>query len=946
MNPRIKTLSFAVLQAFGASVALTMVAAPALAQQQTAQTREKIEVTGSSIKRTVEEQSLPVIVFTREEINRTGAVNVEQLMQLMPAMSTLGATTGSQLSGLSTYGLSSASLRGLGGSRTLVLINGRRVVPFAQSTSNVDINSIPVAAIDRIEVLTDGASSVYGSDAIAGVINFILRRDFTGVEVSAEYGKPTRSGGGKVEKYSAVLGYGNPDRQKFNVTLAVQERKEESLLAADRDFSRSGNNPPFYTSGATPSGRIEGVYVPGSDPNSNLRSGSNPFGVNSTGFGNPGRDAPGGCEAMLMFPNAGRPRAPSTGANCNFDSAPFVSLFPKQKDDNVYGTLSYQFSPAMTVFAEGLWNKNKVTNVIQPSPIRFAFLSTDTAFTGSGVDQALLIFPGNPAYPSAWLNSHGLSAINGRVLAITNRAFMLGNRSEEDTNTETRGVLGLRGTVRNWDYELSALYDKSKSEGTVFNGYFSQLNVARIINTVGNTAGTYWDPWAAGGVQNSALTTALQAAKYVGPTATAEQKLKNFEGKASGTFMEMANGPLAVAAGVGVRKEDYTIAVPDILLQGDIAGLGGATLPQNGKRTVDYVYGEVNVPILRTLEANFSGRVDHYDDLQRDKSPVTGKVSLRWNATPNVLVRGSAGRGFRAPSMGELHTPQSLGTSEEFVDPRFPDAGPIQSNAIIGGAPELKPEKTRQHSIGVIVSPVPSVTLKADLWRIKIDNYITTPAALAMVNAAIRGSFIFRPGEVVFGPGGPADGDVISVDERLANAATADFRGWDLGAGWRGSFPFGRLALDYNATYYTRADLQTLVGTEHNISTLVDENGNGLALPVAGGVLLRYKHIVSLNWSSGPWSATVIQNYWGRYETAPEQVTGNRHFINAFETYDVQGEWTGLKWVKLAVGARNVFDRNPPVYIPVANYFQFGYDPSIYDPRGRFVYGRLTFSFR
>jgi len=308
MDHRVRKLSLLLAQVLGASAALTAVSLPTMAQQQ-AQKIEKIEVTGSSIKRTREEEALPVIVIGRDEIERTGAPNIEELLKAIPATSTLGATAGSTVAFTATYGLSSVSLRGLGGSRTLILLNGRRVVPFAQSTSNVDINSIPVSALDRIEVLTDGASSIYGSDAEAGVINFILRREFTGLEVSAEYGEPTRSGGGKVEKYSGTIGFGTLAQNRFNAMLSLSDKKEDNLFARDRDFAATGNQPPFLVSGATPSGRVEGVWVVGASRASQNASSSNPFGISSQGYGNPGRDLPAGCEGMDMFPITNASRA-------------------------------------------------------------------------------------------------------------------------------------------------------------------------------------------------------------------------------------------------------------------------------------------------------------------------------------------------------------------------------------------------------------------------------------------------------------------------------------------------------------------------------------------------------------------------------------------------------------------------------------------------------------
>ncbi|HET9579426.1 MAG TPA: TonB-dependent receptor [Usitatibacter sp.] len=934
-----KQLSLALAHMLGAGVALTVAATAAHAQQP--QRVEKIEVTGSNIKKATEEEALPVTVISREDIQKSGAVNVEQLIQYISASQTAGAFTGSQLAGQATYGVSSASLRGLGGSRTLILLNGRRVTPFAQSTSNVDLNSIPIAAIDRIEVLQDGASSVYGSDAIAGVINFITRRDFKGAEVTVEYGEPTRSGGGKVEKYSGTVGFGDLDKDRFNIMLSAAHKKEDALFAKDRNFSATGNVPPFLVSGATPTGRIEGVWVPGAPSSSQLASSSNPFGISGTGYGNPGRDLPGGCEAMLMFPITARPRA-GTGQNCNFDSAPFVGLFPEQKTDQVFGTVQFRLSPAATLFAEGLWSRNKVDEQYQPSPIRFAFLQTDTAFAGSGVDQALLIFPNNPNYPHAWLQSHGLAAMDGKPLAVTERTFLTGPRTELDTNTQRRGVLGVRGSLSDWDYEISGFWDKNRSEGTVTNGYFSQLGLARVINTVGNQTGTFWDPWAPGGVQNAALTSALQNILYVGPTATAEMTMKGGEAKMSGTLREMQAGPLAVAAGVSARKESYEIAVPDILLSGDIAGLGGATLPQNGDRTTEGVYAEASIPITRTLEANVSGRIDHYNDLKQDKNPTTGKLSLRWSPMSALVLRGSIGTGFRAPSMGELHQPQSLGTSEQFVDPLFAADGPIQVNSVIGGNPDLKPEKSKQASLGFVWSPIQPLTLRADYWRIKIDNYITTPSALALVNAARAGSFLFQPNEVTFNP----DGSVDTVTQLNANAAQANFAGWDFGGSYRQKLPVGTMGLDYNATYMDRADLKTLVGVEHSVGTLLDPDGNPLSLPINGGVIARYKHVASVSWAYAGFGLTFLQKYYTGYRTGDNQVDGKPHFVNSFATYDLLGEYTGFKFVKLALGVKNVFDKDPPLYIPTANYFQFGYDPSLYDPRSRFVYGRITLSFR
>ena len=202
--------------AFGGSLALG--ALPAHGQQQL----ERVEITGSSIKRVESEGALPVQVVTRAEIERSGVTSTEQLLQSISAVSSMGGTSNATGAGASTYGFSSISLRGLGEDRTLVLVNGRRVAAFAGGDgAAANVNAIPLAAIERIEILKDGASGVYGSDAVAGVVNFILAKDFTGIEVAGSTGRPTRSGGGKNNKASVVVGFGDIEKNRFNVTASM-----------------------------------------------------------------------------------------------------------------------------------------------------------------------------------------------------------------------------------------------------------------------------------------------------------------------------------------------------------------------------------------------------------------------------------------------------------------------------------------------------------------------------------------------------------------------------------------------------------------------------------------------------------------------------------------------------------------------------------------------------
>jgi iron complex outermembrane receptor protein len=924
---RKKQLAVLIGQAFaGAAIAVSAGAV----QAQDAQKVERVEVTGSSIKRVLEEQALPVQILSRDDIGKSGAVNIEQLLQSLPAVSAAGGTTKSQGAGLSTYGQSTVSLRGLGDNRTLVLINGRRMAPFGLDSAAVDINAIPMDAIERVEVLTDGASSIYGSDAMAGVINFILRRDFEGVELNVDMGRASRSGGGASDKFGVVLGAGSLAKDNYNFMLTASIDKQDSLKARDRAYAASGNNPPFFSNGATGGGNIEGVWIPGQTRAQNLRNATtNPYGLSSSYYGNPWADSAAGCiDGHFSVPGV---QSPSTSsARCFFDSAPYVALIPETEKKSVLGSFTVKLNPQTEFYGQGSWVNNTTMMQFQPSPVRTSFLTTDSAFAGSGVDAALLLRPNNPNYPSAWLNSHGLAAMNGQVLAVTQRAFIARNRTQFDQSTQTRLNLGFKGVVKGWDYDTAVSRDQSKVKGQVVDGYFSQLGLATALNSPTST----WNPWAPGGVQSAEVASAVDAAKYIGATAGGSFTRTSWDGRISNTIGQLAGGDIGLSLGSELRKEQFEVTAPAILESGDIAGLGGGTIPMTASRKVSSVFGEVNLPFLSNLEANASIRADKYSDLKRDSNPVTGKISARWTPAKEVTVRSSYGTGFRAPSLYEMYQPETLATTEQFDDLV---AGPdYQANAKNGGNRDLVPETSKQWSLGAVFTPVKTLTMRVDYFNIEIDKYITNATAAALVSAARAG----QTGFVTFNPDGTPD----VVDQRAINAGLAKFAGFDLGVSWSDKFGVGRFGIDYAGTVMTKATLKTPDGTEDGLGTLVDPNGLALKLAGNGGVIMKYKHKLSFNWSQGEWGATLTQNYTHRYRDAND-LDDNRHSVPGYAIYDLQTQYTGIKGLKLALGIKNLFDRDPPLYINATNYFMYGYDPAQYDPLGRFIYVKATFKF-
>ena len=608
-----------------ACTAIAIAATQTVAAQEAIQ---RVEVTGSSIKQSLEQQALPVQIITRDDIAKTGAVNIEGLMQSLPSVSAAGGVVKGMGAGNSTYGRSSVSLRGLGEQRTLILVDGRRLAPFGGvNSSAVDINAIPVESIERIDVLTDGASSIYGSDAMAGVLNFITRKDFQGIEASYTSGSPTRDGGGKSDKASVMMGYGSMAKDKFNVMMSVGFESQSELAASNREYAKSGNVPPFYTNGATGTGNIEGVWNTALGDTRALNAGgaANPLGIRAAFYGNPLADSVG-CNQDNHFLLPG-PAAPSTSAGrCFFDSAASVRLIPKTEKQNITASARFQLDANTELYAQTARVHNVTQQVFQPSPVRTSFLSTDTAFAGSGVSPALLIRPTNPNYPTAWLNSHGLGAMVGKVLAVTQRAFVAGERTTRDESTQTRFLVGLKGTYKGWDYDTAVSHDKSLVGGNVIDGYFSQLGLARALNNATDN----WNPWAPGGIQPANVAAEVAKAKYIGPTISGQFVTNAWDGRFSNAIGNLAGGEIAISVGGEVRNQRFEISAPPILATGDIAGLGGGVLPVDRSRTITSVFSEVNLPFLKNLEANVSLRGDRYADLQQDGSPITGKVSVRY----------------------------------------------------------------------------------------------------------------------------------------------------------------------------------------------------------------------------------------------------------------------------------------------------------------------------
>jgi len=938
MFKRTKVYSAAVLALGGSAL---------LASSVVAQTTQRIEITGSAIKRLSAETALSVQTVTREEIARSGVQSTEALLQSIAAVSSQGGVVNATGAGSSTYGRSTLSLRGLDSSRTLVLVNGRRVAAAAGGGgAAVNVNNIPLSAIERVEILKDGASSVYGSEALAGVVNFILTKNFSGVDIGVATGTPTRSGGGQNHKATIVGGFGDVSKDRFNITASATLEKERPLFAMNRDFAATGNVAPYIAAGATGQGNIEGGFNKGTGTVAagNWVEGTRIAGFGGspgTGFGNPKAFGTNACADIRMFKNLSNT---AKGAPfCAYDSSGDVGLVAKR--EAISGTLNgvFRLTENLELFGDVLWSESKVKQTYQASPVRRSFLTSDAKFGEQGVDPALLISPTNVNYSIA--NNYlvalrptvnaatqaQIDAILGKPLAITSRVFDFGGRSNEDTSTQSRLVLGARGEFFGQNYEVAAFSNQNELKGTVTDGYFSQVAYAKAVQLSND-----WNPWSL--TQTPAFNSSIAGAKYVGKTQDAKTTSNGFDGKLAGDVFKLPAGVIQYAAGLQYRAEKYQTDPSAALFSGDIAGLGGATPAVDKARKITSAFGELNVPIFSGLEGNVSVRSDDYDDVGRAN---TNKASLRWQPVKQVVLRASTGTGFRAPTLSELWLPQTTGTSAQFTDPAFPNNANLQVPLLSGGNPLLKPETSRQTSFGLVLQPFDSLTMAVDVWKIKVSGIITTPSTQEVVSRYRAGDSAYA-GLVVLDAGNNID----LVRAISANVGDATVEGADVDVTFRQPMMGGRFEVNLAGTYMSRFDQTSPSGAiSRKVGTMVEGNGDPVLGADDGGVILRWKHRLAATWGTAAWSFTLAQNYYTGYRTGDRAIDGEPHSVPNQSTYDANVSFTGIKNVKLALGVRNLADKNPPIFVPVSNQFQAGYDITQYDPRARFVYVAANYKF-
>jgi iron complex outermembrane receptor protein len=891
----------------------------------------EIVVTGTSIKGLDAESALPVTVLKAEDIARTGATSAEDLFRYISSASSSGSTVQAQATGFQTGSISTISLRGLGSGRTLILINGLRSAPYGggstgEAGNSVDISSIPVAAIERVEILKDGASAIYGSDAIAGVVNFILKDNFQGVDASVYGGAPTRSGGGTEQQGNFFGGIGDLKTDRYNITLGLDFDHTQEILGSSRPFA-TRYSPQF-----------------GNDVTSSFA-----FPANIAVFPAPAKGLPttinpavGACAPSLNdinFP-----------AQCRFDNSPYDSVQPDTKKGNGLLNAHYQLTDTTQLYSQLSFAHVETLTQVQPVPLSYqnallpgnpyladlaTLLATDyptyhnPAITPTAA--AFLLPPTSPYYPTAFAAAHGMA---GLPLNLIYRDFANGPRLEEDTSDTTRAVGGWKGNLLGWDFDTSILYSEVKVKEDLKSGFPLYSEIMPLLDTgTINPFGPTTDP---------AALAAAKATEFVGQDWSSKTSLTSLGGSASRPLFDLPGGPFSAAVGAELRRETFVYDPSAAIQTGNITGEGGNQLPEDAARSVESAYLEVNMPVLHSLDADAAVRYDHYQNVG---STVNPKGSLKFQPFDWWLLRASAGSGFRAPSLTDLYAAQatsvtSNGTRDPIKCPTFDPNNPacsFQFTTVTGGNPNLKPEKSTTLTWGTVFTPVQNLSLGLDTFWIYLKNAIVVgglPVATILQNAASATQFaslITRD----------ANGNIVFISQTNANLFKEDVTGTDVDFKYAFDVAnYGRITVLLDGTYYYK------FATQNPNGSWTGQIDKGLT--TVSGVISRWRHSASLVYDIGSWDASLTQHYQKKYHDSASNITGANRDVGQYDTVDGQLSYHMNKAWTFTVGVINIADTAPPYanYASSANNFVGGYDLSYGDPRGRFVYGRVGFQFR
>jgi iron complex outermembrane receptor protein len=904
---------------------------------------QRVEITGSSIKRITAEGALPVQTLSKLQIEQSGASSVADLIATLPSMQ--GFTTSSMSVNGGGTGLQTASIHAIGQGYTLVLLNGRRLAP-ATSGSTVNLASIPLAAVERVEILTDGANTLYGSDAIAGVVNFILKKNQTDMVIEGSYNQP-KSTGGSTSNVSISKGWGDLDKDGFNILLSAAHDESKAMFASERDFSKSGV-VAFSDSGKNYSlYQLSSNSIPG---NATVKY-KNAKGVASSAAFGPNFLETGKCNGPNLF---------NVGNRCLFDYSATVQDTPGLKRDSVFGSLNYKINDNANFFMEVLGSS--FSNTAQYAPPA----------------QPLGIPVGSALYKKSilpYLARLGIDPASVTSVAMNLRLTDAGGRADEYKTDAKHLAFGVDGTFKNFDYRAAFTHSENTQKDTAAGGYMSLNAFDALVNN------GKFDPFAPSGTSKDVLAPAVLH-NLLNET---KSKLDVLQASASTELFKMPAGTAQLAVGADYTKQQYSEA-PDAYSQGQnvqqpnftdaIVGGGAGALPIDASRKNYGAYGELLLPLMKTMDLTASTRYDHFGSVHNDKnfdtagnliapgsqgetaSKATYKLALRWNPIDTLLLRGSYGTGFKAPTLTNIVKPLVNGGSSQFhacpitsaSDPRFPLCNPGSSEYTLltggnasTGAGSLKPEESKQATLGFRLEPMASLSIGFDLWDVKLTNQIQTLSEDTVFGNPKLYDSLLRS---YFDP--IQKQNVLAAALTPFNLASSHFQGIDWDHTYKTATPFGKLNVQWTGTFMTKAEQETPEsGVEKNIgrfNSYSDVTFRWISkLTASLRTSDRYTHALTANYHSGYTDQVYTEDDSVVRVVNADGSMGDyvafKRQVSSYTTFDWQSKIAISKQFTLTAGVKNIADIAPPFTIRNAGGGnQSGYDGRYADALGRQFY--------
>jgi outer membrane receptor for ferrienterochelin and colicin len=855
---------------------------------------EKFEVTGSRIKRIDAETPSPVIRITHEALSNTGFTNVDDALRALPVNNGQAIVPEGSGNGFAS-GTSTVNLRGLGNNNTLVLIDGRRAVPSGSGAFNgfesvIDLRQIPTAWVDTIEVLKDGASAIYGSDAVSGVLNIKFRTGFTGLNVGLEFGNTM--GTDSFEKSANLIAGGKTGRT--SVTLMAHIYHRNAIKDVDYAFSRTAD----LRADRTGAGQIE------TDPTGEIATGVDLR--SSSTF--PARFFLPGTTTIRTFP--GPTEDPQIANAVAVSRVTGAGLYDFQKDTfqlpeidakGLRTFVHHDFTENLYGFADLMIQRVEAQNGAAPSP----FTTTDK---GAGTNGRLVLPADNPYNP---YGTRYFGAAGQAIELSTYRLVNAGPRLRDTTSDYPRMLAGIGGTLpADWSWEAAYMFAQGSYEDMAPGTAFDSAVQAALQGVVIDGQKLYANPF---GPEDARITDYYSGTNPTKTTFSANL----YDAQVSGNIFELPAGEVGMAAGAEFRKESIRDVRTIANETGNIVG-GAEGFGYSGKRNVTSLYAELKVPVLRELELQLAGRYEDYSDFGTTTKP---KVALAYRPTNWLMLRGSFSQSFKAPDLAFLYTKGSVSfTSQQVFDPRRPDQPSGQLKTIGRGNRFLKPEETDTYYLGAVVEvprgPLKGLTFDIAYFKFSQTNLITRDSATFTLTNELR----LPSGRVVRKDRTPAEiaaGYSVGIIDYIAtdwfNADKQLLDGYDIGVNYTlNTRNLGRFSFGLDSTYIANSERDS-VDSVGVVETLDQDGHDNIAL---------WRGTGTISWKKGLWAGSIYVTGMGGFP--PEQLGLPEPTMKDQWRVNPQVSYSGLWDSTITVGMRNALNDDPPRYIDASSGYYAG----------------------